>query len=541
MGTNIFIRRTKDLSLATTTDNRLDPVTSFSFALNYYLTKLKPVSYRITNLLIHISCGIIIYFLAALGYHLLHLSEHRRFLAALSALIFISHPVNTTAVAYLSNRAIPLSTLFYLLSIWLYLLGRTASSNSTTFFKTIKYIAGSAAGFLAVLTNPACISLILIIIAFEYLILGNSPCSLNRQLLKIVTLVSSGIVAVFVYSSHANHASYGFLSAARVTLHYFSLVLFPFVFRFNFSRKFPLSRSLFDPPSTFISLMFIGGLVYLILYGIKASHNPERSETENRDNPLTGFFRLLSFGLTWFLINLWAGFLVSPGATITEERLYLPAIWLYPAAVYLIERYFVSGEETKSQARRISIAVSLLFLLSWGTYARNQDWRSEAAMLHATDEYAAKDEKAYFKLALGRLKKNDRKKAKRYLKKAILVEKNFPEATLKLADIFYGEKDWEEAEKYYRLALKNRPAYPEALLGLGKIYREAKEMPSEAYPFISRAIEENPDFPPAYLQMAKLFFYNWGNSEKARENLKKCLELDPGNKQATNLLKILNK
>jgi len=131
-----------------------------TFALNYRLGGLDVTGYHVVNLLIHVINSILVYFFVELtlktpyfngqrsaisdqqsgasrftlqasrsvDYSLLTI-HHSHFIALFASLLFVVHPVQTQAVTYIVQRFTSLTTLFYLLSVVMYIKGRLATVN----------------------------------------------------------------------------------------------------------------------------------------------------------------------------------------------------------------------------------------------------------------------------------------------------------------------------------------------------------------------------------------------------------------------------
>ncbi len=81
-------------------------VAYLTFALNYRLHGLDVTGYHILNLSIHISTAILLYLFVMLSFktpylHESPLNNYSRHIAFFTALIFVSHPVETEAVTYI--------------------------------------------------------------------------------------------------------------------------------------------------------------------------------------------------------------------------------------------------------------------------------------------------------------------------------------------------------------------------------------------------------------------------------------------------------
>ena len=124
--------------------------------LNYQLHGLDVTGYHVVNLAIHITNAILVYCLIILTFKTpwfnviasvakqsplneIASAENRHrndssvlfqpsLIAFFSALLFISHPIQTQAVTYLTQRFTSLATMFYLLSLVMYVKFRTQST-----------------------------------------------------------------------------------------------------------------------------------------------------------------------------------------------------------------------------------------------------------------------------------------------------------------------------------------------------------------------------------------------------------------------------
>jgi tetratricopeptide (TPR) repeat protein len=102
----------------------------FTFALNYTLHGLNVTGYHILNIAIHLINAILVYVLVQLTFRtpqMRGIDPGSRFsdgVAVFSALLFVSHPVQTQAVTYIVQRFASLATLFYLFSLTMYVMAR---------------------------------------------------------------------------------------------------------------------------------------------------------------------------------------------------------------------------------------------------------------------------------------------------------------------------------------------------------------------------------------------------------------------------------
>ena len=99
------------------------PVANISFALNHYFNGYNPVGYHVVNILIHLACGIFLYFLvnATLQTPALRSRyEKLGWIPFFTAFIWMVHPLQTQSVTYVVQRMNSMAAMFYVLSMLFY-------------------------------------------------------------------------------------------------------------------------------------------------------------------------------------------------------------------------------------------------------------------------------------------------------------------------------------------------------------------------------------------------------------------------------------
>ena len=120
-------------------------VLGVTLALNYAIGKLDVTGYHVFNVVFHVFSSALVYFLVRLTFQTpaMRMGPSARFsdLAALfSALLFLVHPVQTTAVNYIWQRAAVLATFFYLGAVVFYVKARLTARKpyyAAAFFATV--------------------------------------------------------------------------------------------------------------------------------------------------------------------------------------------------------------------------------------------------------------------------------------------------------------------------------------------------------------------------------------------------------------------
>ncbi|MBI4839389.1 MAG: hypothetical protein HY806_09700, partial [Nitrospirae bacterium] len=158
-----------------------------TFALNYRLHSLDVTGYHIVNLAIHLLNALLIYRLVLLTFQTpffrdfnstfnLHPStlpiSHPSLIALFSSLLFVSHPIQTQAVTYIIQRLTSLATLFYLLSLVMYVKFRTHNTKKKQKIFSLSsvfwYLTSVLSAVLAMKTKEIAFTLPVIIVLYEF-------------------------------------------------------------------------------------------------------------------------------------------------------------------------------------------------------------------------------------------------------------------------------------------------------------------------------------------------------------------------------------
>jgi len=109
------------------------------------------------------------------------------------------------------------------------------------------------------------------------------------------------------------------LTQFRVVVYYIGLFFFPHPSRLNLDYDFSLSHSLVDPVTTLFSALLLTGLLFAGVLTAKK-------------------YRLISFCIFWYFLNLAMESSILPLAIIFEHRTYMPFMGLALMMVLLVDR-----------------------------------------------------------------------------------------------------------------------------------------------------------------------------------------------------------
>jgi hypothetical protein len=312
-----------------------------TFALNYHFGKLNVFGYHLVNICIHLISAMLVYLLVLLTFRTPSLKEqplsrHAAFLSLAAGLIFVAHPIQTQAVTYIVQRFTSLATLFYLLSLVLFIKARLLNHEGKPFFSPSHlscYLSSLLAAFLAMKTKEITITLPAIILLCELCFFSPSVKALTKKFLYLLPLlltffiiplsrygiglfgISGGtfmgiaevgdVIGDATQETAAISRNDYLLTQFNVIVTYIRLLFLPI--NQNLDYDYPLAHSLFAFP-TFLSFLF---LVMLVIVGVWIFRKS----------------RLISFGIFWFFITLSVESSIIPiRDVIFEHRVYLPSV-----------------------------------------------------------------------------------------------------------------------------------------------------------------------------------------------------------------------
>ncbi len=525
-----------------------------SFALNYHFGKLDVFGYHLVNITIHIMNGLLVWWLVILTFEtpimerFSNTSSLKNFIALFSSLIFTIHPVQTQAIAYIVQRFASLATLFYLLSLVLYikarLLNQTATStgqNSNQKENHIKikfalcYLTSVASAILAMKTKEIAFTLPFIVVLYEFIFFSRPNferwiSNLKRLYFIIPFLATLFIIPLSIIGTdkplgdimgelreaaqETEEIPRGvyFLTQFRVIATYIRLLFLPI--KQNLDYDYSLSYSLFDL-KTLISFLFLLSIFVVALYLLKKSWKTHNS-----------FGLLASFGILWFFITLSIESSIIPIRDIAfEHRLYLPSVG---AIIAFSSAVFYALVHRKPKPTPLFTACVLIIIavpLGVGAYHRNFVWKNEVALWEDVVRKSPDKARGHNNLGLAYYKKGRVEEAIQEYLTAIKLKPDYLEAHQNLGGTYAKQGRLDEAIQEYLTALKLQPNYPGAHNNLGLAYYN-QGRPEEAIKEFTAALRLNPDFAEAHYNIG-LVYYSQGRLDEAIQEYTTALKLKP--------------
>ena len=442
------------------------PVSNLSFALNYYFCGENNHGYHLINILIHIFNGYVLFLILSKTLPLSFPDKKYNeltFLSLICALIWLVHPLATQSVTYIVQRMNCLATFFYLTSLLFYIFFRLDNQDE----RLIRYIYLII--FIICLTlslgsKEIAVTLPFIILLYEwYFFQDLSIFWVKKFFICLIFFFIFVFIFTFIYTDgqpykiifegyqRRDFSLYErLLTESVVIIKYISLLFFPLPSRLTFDYQFPISHNLFTPISTLFSLctlilLFISSLLF------------------SRKN------KFFSFGILWFMITLSVESTFIPLELIYEHRTYLPSTFFLPS---LITTAYLSINLIKLPYKKplvFFVFCVCFFLLSIWTIQRNIIWNDPVKLWQSSLRNYPQNIRIMNNLGAYYLKNNEFKQAEPYLKNALKLNPEFPEALSNYALILKSNGNLQESKKLLQNAIKINPDYVEARLALASL------------------------------------------------------------------------
>ncbi len=494
------------------------PLAMFTLALNYRWSGENVTGYHVFNLIFHIITGWLVYLLTLQLLSLKGiksrdwLQENKHFFSLLVALIFIAHPMQTQAVTYIIQRITALATLFYLLTILMYIKGRISHIDEGFGSNAIKYYLLTIVSFvLAILSKQTAATIPLAIVLTEAFFIRGADGKLQKKFFFILSgavamIIVIGLIVVGLPRETKEYTrSEYFITSLRVMAKYIQMMILPV--GQNLDHDITASESLFRLKEM-ASLIFLLGIAYLGIYMFKKD-------------------RLISFGIFWFFVTLSVESSVIPIRDFMfEHRMYLPSYGFILAAVAGLS--YIPGKVVLGKYKlpaTLFLMLALVVAAGFTAYARNKVWQSDLSLWSDAVEKSPNKARPYMWQGIAYSNLKDYQKAKAAFDKCIEIMPTFSMAYFNRANVYKELEENRKAVQDYTKAIEYKKDYELAYFNRG-VVRAKMGNRKGAIKDYTNTIRINPKNALAY--------YNRGNAyrtqrefQKALDDYDKAIRIDP--------------
>jgi hypothetical protein len=500
-----------------------------TFALNYKLHGLNVVGYHIFNLFIHLLNALLVYWLVILTFRtpyasaylqkdVLKTSDPYRWIPLFTALLFVSHPVQTQAVTYIVQRFASLATLFYLVSLVTYIKARGSDSSKKARYAF--FAASIISAVLAMRTKEIAFTLPVMVLLYEFMffqgdikkrmlyLLPLLPLLLTMFIIPLSMMRSTGAIGIDEITKIAGSVDvsrWDYLNTQfRVIVTYIRLLFFPV--NQNFEYDYPIYRTFFTPP-VFLSFLVLLGV---FCWGIYLLYRSYKSDKAN-----CCWCRLIAFGIFWFFVTLSVESSIIPIEDIIfEHRLYLPSVGFSMAFMSGIVFIYVRlANRTKVVAKIfLPVMILMVFSLSLTAYARNMIWRDEVTLWEDVLKKSPNKARPHYNLGVAYQRQGRFDGAIREYQTAINLNPNHAKAYSNMGAVYHQQERLDDAIREYQTAIKLKPDYVDTHYNLGLAYHKQGRL-DDAIREYQTAIKLKPDYADAHRHL------EWAYREQGRLKL----------------------
>ena len=503
------------------------PVLNGSFALNHALSGMSLRGFHIGNLIIHLANTVLLYILvrrmarqwvhqlppnpeaASIGREEKTNNASDLFAWALSG-IWALHPIQTTAVTYLSQRAESLAATFFLIAACLAIV--------STEWRKYKWTASLAAGLFLLLgigTKEwvAVFPLLLLIWEGRFLQLGIIGSLKSRALLYAACMATWIPLVVGILSDDfrggsvgtANELSFASLVATQswAIVQYLRLLIIPQGFIFDYGRDF-----LGGIREAWMQILILFALLGFTLRALFKRH-------------IAGFS-----GISFFVL-LAPSSSIFPIITqsIAEHRMYLPSATVLAALLWIVWHHRYA--RFLKPATWVAGSLLLMGALTALTWHRNQVYQDEITLWKQTIERRPGNARAHNNLGLALMQSDQMDAAQAAFLQALALQPNHAYAHANLGGIAMSRNDFREAISRFSTAVELDPSLINERINIGEC-QIAMGKPEQAIATFREVLKLSPSDAEVHSRLAGLLV-DKGQIEEALSLLEIASAKNPQN------------
>jgi len=456
------------------------PLTWISLMIDHGLSGMNPSSYHATNIVLHALNAVLL----LLVLHQLTGSLYR---SAFVAALFALHPIHVESVAWISERKDVLSTMFWFLGIWAYLLYLRKPSAG-------RYGAVLGAFVMGLIAKPMLVSfpitlLLLDIWPLRRLAAGSQrSLPLPRLFLEKVPLFAVSIVSCFLtfWAQKAGGAvaqldnvpfNFRMMNAVVSYVIYLEKMIWPL----NLAIFYPHPMNTLEGWKIVACLIALAAMTY---YSI-VTHAKRAYVT---------------FGWLWYVITLVPviGIVQIGSQGLADRYTYIPFIGIFVIIAWgapdLIGRFWGAQPETRRRSTMVLGALAGMALLALASLAYGQVrfWKDNiTAWAHAV-EVTPGDAFSQYNLGCSLQAQHRDDEAMVHYRQAVQFDPHRFDAYNNLGIIFMDRGAYDKAESAMEAALRAKPDFAKTYYNMGLLLCKMKRF-SESFHYYTEAIRLDPE------------------------------------------------
>lgn len=460
------------------------PLTWLSIMLDCQLFGLRAGGHHLTSLLLHTTSAVLLFIV-------LRRMTAATWRSAFVAALFALHPLHVEPVAWAADRKDVLSTVFWLLTMLMYVRHVEQADRRSTngnverqFPKAGRWYAAALFFFVcAVMSKTMVVTLPLVLLLLDWWPLRRfQPANVKRLILEKAPFLVISLVAGLL-TVHAERGVGALPGETQFPLQFRVANAILSCCRYLAQLFWPNDLAVFYPyPEVFPILRVAGGALLLVMISVLALWAARKAP-------------YLPVGWFWFLVTL------------------LPVIGLIQV-----------GAHARADRYTYVPLIGIFMLLTWGACDLTRHWRNQTLALSLAGMVILLVCAALTNLQLAYWKNSET-----MFRHALQATRNNYMADYCLGDYLSDQGKSEEAIAYYQTALQINPTYGEACCNLG-IELAKKGNLDEAITNFRNAIRYSPRLAGAHSNLGNALDEQ-GKWEEAIGHFREALKLDPNNPQ----------
>ncbi len=452
------------------------PIFWFSLFIDRALWGLDAGGYHATNIALHLANS-------NLAFALLRRLKIPLVPAAAVCLLWLSLPINTEVVAWISGRSYALCTLFVLVC---FLSALNSIRDGGWTWRLACFFAAVCAGLsheLGILIIPLLLLLLLLV---------EEQRSKNLFItLATVALAAFAVEAVrFSVKVKSFSGLASFKWAGLAFSKYLALTLFPL--------RMSVERSTFFSPGQSHSWSLAAVVCFVIAFGYAV--------LRRRNHPA------LLGGLTWFLICIAPFVVLTNYQGLAERFAYLASIGIVLAIIA------VCSIPNQPLLRNFLAGIIVLWAV-WNLYrtiTRVADWADPVQLFAHSLQATPQSPSLHYNLAYSQKVKGDLHAALDEYQRTIQLDSNYPHAYASLGDVYLQLGSFIDAQTAYKQALAQAPDDIVTLINSGTADQSVGAM-SEAETSYQRVLQLDPSSSAAHVNLGVLYMKENRSNDAAQQ------------------------
>ena len=473
------------------------PLTILSYSVEYRFFKLNPFIYHLTNLILHLMNGLLVFCL-------MMMLKGGVLTSLVVSLLFGIHPLHVESVAWISERKDVLYSLFFLGSMVVYLTYLKTRGKRFYFLSLFLFL-------LSLLSKSMAVTFPLVLFLCDYLFDRKfDRKSLVEKIPFLAIAFIFGIMAFFAQGSPeimsqkpSSPFSKNIFIISEVLISYFPKLIFPI----KLSCIYPYVKG----SAGFWSYVYLTTIIGCLIAGIL----------------LGKYNKKITFGTLFFYITILP---TLPAENIADRYLYIPSIGIFFIAAEGFYWLYRSKLEPIKIVKPILaiLLIGILSTFSFLTWERCQVWRDSLSLWNDVLKNYPDTPIAYNNRGEAYLRKGDYNRAIFDYDQALRINPNFYKVYT-----FYDNRgaaylmkgDYERAIADFHQALRIKPNDANAYYNRGTAYFNKEDF-EEAIADFNKALEINPGYAETYFYKA-LACEKMGHLPEALESYKGFIEKAP--------------